>query len=154
MKNNWQNVGNTVFSIITLLELSVAMETRILNLSESKPNAAFFPNPMMLQIKFDHKWPTGCRDIHCLKVWTDGRTHRRTHGRRLDSHPISLPYESSPQVSYKCDKAKKKTCVSANPTDPIFLCRPCNFAIKNKIKRFSCLPTLSLFHKLKKYCPS
>ena len=27
----------------------------------------------------------------CLKVWTDGRTQGRTHGRRLESHTIAKP---------------------------------------------------------------
>ena len=36
-----RKIGDTVFSIITLSELSVAMETRVLNQSESKLNAAF-----------------------------------------------------------------------------------------------------------------
>ena len=34
------------------------------------------------------------------------RVDGRTHGRRLDSHPISLPCEPSAQVSYKWDKTK------------------------------------------------
>ena len=37
--------GDTVFSIITLWELSVAMETRVLIRSGTKPNAAFPPPP-------------------------------------------------------------------------------------------------------------
>ena len=31
----------------------------------------------------------------------DARTHGRTHGRRLESHPISSPCEPSAQVSIK-----------------------------------------------------
>ena len=36
------------------------------------------PNPLMLQIKFDCKWPTGLRDIACLKVLTLRQTDRQT----------------------------------------------------------------------------
>ena len=41
MKNSREKSGNTVFPIITLWELTVAMETRVLIRSGSKPNAAF-----------------------------------------------------------------------------------------------------------------
>ena len=44
--------GDTIFTIITLWELSVAMETRVLIRSGQKPNAANPPPPMMIQIKF------------------------------------------------------------------------------------------------------
>ena len=44
MKNSREKSGNTVFPIVTLWELSVAMETRVLIRSGSKPNAAF-PSP-------------------------------------------------------------------------------------------------------------
>ena len=53
-----------VFPIITLWELSVAMETRVPIRPGPKPNAAFPPTPTMLQIKFGCDWPTGLRDIH------------------------------------------------------------------------------------------
>ena len=46
------------------LGLSVAMETRVLIRSDPKPNAAFPPIPMMLQIKIGYDWPTGVGDIH------------------------------------------------------------------------------------------
>ena len=39
-KNSREKNGDTVFTIITLWELSVAMETRVLIRSGSKPNAA------------------------------------------------------------------------------------------------------------------
>ena len=54
---------NTVFAIITLWKLSVAMETTVLIQSGPKPIAAFPPNPIMLQIKSDCNWPACCRDI-------------------------------------------------------------------------------------------
>ena len=58
--------GDDVFPIITLRELSVAMETRVLIRPGPKPNAGFIPIPMMLQIKFGCNRPPGLRDIH---VW-------------------------------------------------------------------------------------
>ena len=51
------------FPIITLWELSVAMDTRVPIRSGPKPNATFFPTPMMVQIKFRYDWPTGYGDI-------------------------------------------------------------------------------------------
>ena len=51
------------FPIITLWELSVAMDTRVPIRSGPKPNAAFPPTPIMVQIKFRYDWPTGCGDI-------------------------------------------------------------------------------------------
>ena len=51
--------GDTVFSIITIRELSVAMVPRVLIRYRS-----LSPNQMMLQIKFGCDRPTGCRDIH------------------------------------------------------------------------------------------
>ena len=66
--------------------------------------------------------------------------------------------------SYPLSKLKEGKKVRPKKKIPVFpLTRPTLYfcadpvifiAIKNKIKRFSCLPTLSLFHKLKKYCPS
>ena len=53
-----------VFPIITLWELSVAMETRVPIGPGPKPNAAFFPTPTMLQIKFVCDRSAGLRDIH------------------------------------------------------------------------------------------
>ena len=54
--------GDTDFSIITLLELSVAMETRVLFRSGPKPNEAF-PQPSDAS-KFGCDRPIGLRDIH------------------------------------------------------------------------------------------
>ena len=51
------------FPIITIWELSVAMDTRIPIRSGPKPNEAFPPPQMMVQIKFRYDWPTGCGDI-------------------------------------------------------------------------------------------
>ena len=42
------------FPIITLCELSVAMDTRVRIRSGPKPNASFPPYPMMLHIKFGY----------------------------------------------------------------------------------------------------
>ena len=39
------------------------MDTRVQIRSGPKPNAAFPPIPMMVQIKFRYDWPTGCGDI-------------------------------------------------------------------------------------------
>ena len=52
------------FPIITLCELSVAMETRVLIRSSPKPNAVNLHTPIMLQMKFDSDWLAGLRDIH------------------------------------------------------------------------------------------
>ena len=56
-------VVTTIFPIITLWELSVAMDTTVLIRSGPKPNASFPPYTMMLQIKFGYDWTTGCGDI-------------------------------------------------------------------------------------------
>ena len=50
--------ANKISPIMTLLELSVAMETRVPNRS------GLLPIPMVLQIKFDFDLTTGLRDIH------------------------------------------------------------------------------------------
>ena len=52
------------FPIITLRDLSVAMETRVLIRYGSKPYIAFPLTPVMLQMKFDFNRPAGHRDIH------------------------------------------------------------------------------------------
>ena len=53
---------------------------------------------------------------------------------------LSALLECSAYLYKKESGQIKKYLCSANPTDPIFLCRPCIFiVIKNKIKRFSCL---------------
>ena len=44
------------------------------------------PTPMMLQMKFDYNRPAGLGDIY---VWKCERMHGQTHGRRIESHPIS-----------------------------------------------------------------
>ena len=68
---------DAVFPVIILWELhvSVAMETRVLIRSGSKPIKAF--PPMTLQIKFHSNRPTGCRDIQFESV--NGWTHRHVH---------------------------------------------------------------------------
>ena len=64
-----------IFPIISLWELSVAMETRVLIQSAPKPYAAF-PPPQMLHLKFDQDWPTGFKDIQvqmCEMFVTQGQ---------------------------------------------------------------------------------
>ena len=56
--------GITFSPNITLWELSVAMETRVLISPGLKPRAAFPLTPIMLQIKFDCDLPTGPRNIN------------------------------------------------------------------------------------------
>ena len=51
------------FPIVSLWELSVAMETTILIQSVPKPNAVNPPYPAMVHIKFDQDWPTIFKDI-------------------------------------------------------------------------------------------
>ena len=51
------------FPIITLLELSVAMETKVLIRSGPKLMQSF-PTPMMLLMKLDYDQPADLRDIH------------------------------------------------------------------------------------------
>ena len=63
------------FPIITLWELSVAMETRVLIRSGPKPNGVNPPTPMMLLMKFDYDQPADLRDIH---IWKCGQTDGRT----------------------------------------------------------------------------
>ena len=70
--------GVAVSPTITLWELSVAMETRVLILSGSKPNAASFPHPNQLQIEIGCSWPAILR-YSCLKVFMHGRAYARTH---------------------------------------------------------------------------
>ena len=76
--------------IITLWELSVAMETRVLIRSSRKPNAVnpppqwcFWWNLIMIGQQVSEI---------CLKFWTHGLTHGHTDGRRLESHTISSPW--------------------------------------------------------------
>ena len=64
MKNSREKVATPFFPIITLWELSVAMETRDLIRTGPKPNSAFAPSPIMLLINFHCDQPTGCRDIY------------------------------------------------------------------------------------------
>ena len=56
-----------------------------------KTYCSLFPDPMMLQIKKLLRLVHWSQRYSCLKVWM--------HGRRLESHPISLPCEPSAQVS-------------------------------------------------------
>ena len=55
--------GDIIFPIISQWGLSVAMKTRVLIQSATKPYAAFPPTPVMLHIKFDQDWQTGFKDI-------------------------------------------------------------------------------------------
>ena len=55
--------AHKILPIITSLDLSVAIETRVLIRSGLKPHAAFYPI-MMLQMKFNFNRPVGLRDIH------------------------------------------------------------------------------------------
>ena len=54
------------FPIVSLWELSAAMETRVLIRFGPKPNATLYLSLtyMMLQVKFDRNWPSGLRDIY------------------------------------------------------------------------------------------
>ena len=69
--------GHKIFPIITLWELSVAMETRVLIRSSPKPNAVNPPpNDAPDEIWL---WSAGwSQNYSCLKVWTDARTYGRT----------------------------------------------------------------------------
>ena len=94
IKNIQENVMTPFFPIITLWELSVAMETRVLIQSGSKILKPFsHPNDASDKISFQ----SACwlQRYSCFKVLTDARTH----GRRLDWYTISSPCESSAQVS-------------------------------------------------------
>ena len=51
------------------------METKVLIRSAPKTLCSLCPTPLMLPIKFEEAWPTGCRDI---QVWMCGR--RTDHG--------------------------------------------------------------------------
>ena len=65
------------FPIITLWEPSVAMDTRVPIRSGPKPNAAF-PHPNDGSVKISLRLTHWLRRYSCLKMFTDGRTHRRT----------------------------------------------------------------------------
>ena len=80
--------GNTIFPIITLQKLSVAIE--VLNRSSPKPNVALL---MMLHIRFDHDRPNG------LFENVDTHTHPCTDGRQFKAHPIIPHCEPSDPVS-------------------------------------------------------
>ena len=56
MKKQLRKSGNTVFLIMSLCELSGAMETRVLIRYCPKPYAAF-PHPSDASDKFDCNWP-------------------------------------------------------------------------------------------------
>ena len=58
--------GNTIFPSITLWELFVAMETRVINRSALKLEAAF-PKHNDASEKIDQDWPIGARDIQVQK---------------------------------------------------------------------------------------
>ena len=60
-----RKLDDTLFPIMTLWELSVAMDTRVLTWSA--------PTPMMLQTNFDCNRPAGLLDIHIWK-YEYGRT--------------------------------------------------------------------------------
>ena len=73
------------------------METRVLIWSASKPNAAFSPTPMMLQIKFGCNRPAGLGYIH---VWKCGRTDGRT--------PALVPFYKLTLWAFGSGELKKK----------------------------------------------
>ena len=86
------------FSIVSLWELSVAMETRVLIRPGQKPNTTF----PLLNDALDKIWSRLALLSYrysSLKMWTDARTHGRTDGRRLDFYTISSPCMPSATVS-------------------------------------------------------
>ena len=103
--------GNTVFPIITLWKLSVAMETRVLvrscqNLSQHFPLPNYASGKIWLQ---STRWSLR---YWCLKVFTDeGRMHGRTVGRRLDCFSISSP------LSFRLRWAKIKLQLTNDKTN-------------------------------------
>ena len=87
---------DTVFPIITLWKLSVAMETRVLFQSKSKPTEAF-PHPNDASDKISFQSDNWLQRYSCLKVLTYAWTHGRTHRRWLDWYKFTN--EPSAQVS-------------------------------------------------------
>ena len=88
-----------VFLIVSLWELSVAMETRVLIRPDPKPNTKPFP---LLNDAVDKIWSRLALlslRYSSLKMCTDAGTDARTDGRRLDYYTISSPCEPSAQVS-------------------------------------------------------
>ena len=86
-----------VFPIVSLWELSVAMEARVLIRPGPNPNKAIPLNDAL-----DKMWSRLALLSYrylSLKMWTHGRTDARTDGRRLDYCTISSPCEPSAQVS-------------------------------------------------------
>ena len=79
-----------IFPIITLWELSVAMETRVLIRSSRKPNTI---NPPPQWCSWWNLIMIGQLVSEIIMFESvDARTNRRTDGRRLESHTISSPW--------------------------------------------------------------
>ena len=78
------------FPIITLWELSVAMDNRVPIRSGPKPNAAF-PHPNDGSENIGSDWPTGFQRYSSLKMFTDTQPDTQTHRRLLDWYTISSP---------------------------------------------------------------
>ena len=105
MINRREKVETPFFSITTLWELSVAIETRVLIRSDPKPNAAFPPtqwcfrynlfaiNPLVSEIFM----------FESVNTRTHARTDRRTPARLVY---YKLTSEPSAQVSQKTNKNK------------------------------------------------
>ena len=84
---------NKIIHIITLCELSVAIETSF-DPVWFKTKCSQSLCLMMLQIKFGCSWPAGLRYSFMFES-----VNARTGGPRLMYHPIRTPCESSTQVS-------------------------------------------------------
>ena len=80
IKNEDAGVLTRFSPTITLWQLSVSMETRVLIRSSPKSLASFSLSPMMLQLKFDCDQFTGWGNIPVIES-VDGRTHVQTPAR-------------------------------------------------------------------------
>ena len=91
---------NAVFTIITVLELYVAMETNVLNRSTQNRRQHSL-TPMLLQTKFECDRPAGLRDMfERVNTRTDGHTH----GRQLEYYHMRSP------LSVRVKRAKSCFC--------------------------------------------
>ena len=73
ISNSSAKSGYNIFPIITLWELSVAMETRVLVRSNK-----YFPHPYNVSDEIRLKLVHWSQRYSCLKVWTNGHTDRLT----------------------------------------------------------------------------
>ena len=88
-----------LFPIITLWELSVAMETRVLIWSGPKPNAAFPPTHWCFRINLVVIGPL-VAEIFMFEIVKDGRRRRTTDDGRTPGHGYTISSPTSLLLSW------------------------------------------------------